>query len=107
MTELYFTRAREFDLAPMVQSLVVAFEHFTANTAQASGRGKDDTVLAMHLALAVAAHRLRDAFDLPVEAWAEVNALAANRSSLINLLPTLPFVEELEAGLHSSTKSNG
>lgn len=101
MTEQHYTRAREFDLASMVQTLVVQFGWNAALVAKTSERNKDDTALAVLLALAVAAKSVRDAFDLPVEAWAEANLLAQNRASLTNQLPQLPFVAELEAGLNS------
>lgn len=106
MTEQFYTRAREFDLAPLVQVLAVDYGHMSASVARTFERNKEDTALAVLLALAVAAKSVRDAFDLPVEAWAEANSLALNRASLTNQLSQLPFVAELEAGLNS-TRNHG
>lgn len=102
----HYSRAREFDLAPFQQSLTALFSQTLADTARLNGRSKDDTVLAGLLALAVTAQKLRAAFDVPVEAWAEACRIAASPTSLTNTLPTLPLVEALEVRLHNP-KANG
>lgn len=103
---MHYDRRIEQDLLPLTQHITIRATGAVVQTANDLERDGYDAAKAGLIALALAAHQLRENFDLPIEAWAEANRIALSPCSLTNSTEPLPSTNALIADTKRALQSN-